>query len=225
MKILALDASTKVCSVALLDDKEMIYEITAMRKAGHSASLLPIIDKAFNITDWAKKDIDLIVAGCGPGSFTGIRIGVATAKGLAMSIDCKLIGICTLDALAYGVAPSKMPVMPVMDARKNEVFCALYSPDEKDHSPYLNIKPEDISKIIDQDTLFVGDALETYSDVLKETLKAYFHPGPKTLWYPKAASMGLMAVDIPLPNPPYDISPIYIRPSDATLALQKMKSL
>ncbi|MCD6570857.1 MAG: tRNA (adenosine(37)-N6)-threonylcarbamoyltransferase complex dimerization subunit type 1 TsaB [Deltaproteobacteria bacterium] len=221
MKILAFDTSTKVCSVALLENREIICEIATMAKAGHSASLLPIIAKALHITKWAREEIDLIVVGCGPGSFTGIRIGIATAKGLAMAINCKTLGICTLDALAYGMAPSKIPIMPAIDARKSEIFCALYSPDGEIYSQYLNIKPEDISEIIDQDTLFIGDALETYSDILKKTLKTHFHVGPRSLWYPKASLMGLMAMDISPVESPYDIRPVYVRPSDATLALQE----
>jgi tRNA A37 threonylcarbamoyladenosine modification protein TsaB len=101
------------------------------------------------------------------------------------------------------------------------VFCAQYSPDAKRQGNYLNIHPEFLSDLIKEETLFVGDGLDIYEEKLKSILESNFHPGPKDLWYPRAGTMGIMALDRDTQD--IDIQPIYVRPSDADLTLKKQK--
>ena len=220
MRILALDTSTMIACVALLEDNITVCEITTKVNKGHSSGLIHIIEHALSIPSWKLNSIGLIVVGRGPGSFTGIRIGIATAKGIAMAVGVPIAGVCTLDALAYAASPSHTPIVPVMDAKKGEVFCALYSQKGEPLSPYYNIKPDAITKICRDDALFIGDGLEKYGDILARSMGSRFSKGPKCLWYPKASVMGLMGMKTH-DNSPRDVQPIYVRPSDATLLLNK----
>jgi len=202
-------------------DEKVEHEINAQVYTGHGSTILPIIDYLFSLSRQKKEDIDLIAVGAGPGSFTGIRIGIATCTGLARALEVKLLGISSLDVLANGALPSVIDIMPLIDARKGEVFCARYSPEGKKLSDYMNIKPEQILSQIKQETLFIGDALDLLHDELAKNLGNCYKAGPKHLWYPRASVLGLMAANIPAEEFTTGVKPIYVRPSDATIALQK----
>jgi tRNA threonylcarbamoyladenosine biosynthesis protein TsaB len=221
MNVLALDTSTSCMSAALLKDGTIACEISLMVKAGHGGILLPIIDEVLKKSDTPRESIGLIAAGLGPGSFTGLRIGIATAKGLAMALHCPLAGISTLDAMARGAAPSSMQIMPVMDAKKREIFCALYDKDGARLSEHLNLRPEEIKTLVSRETLFVGNGLPLYRDILSESLGGLFHEGPTHLWNPRASIIGLMALELPAERMAEDIQPTYVRASDATILLEK----
>ena len=180
-----------------------------------------MIDYLVGLNKIDQRDIGLIAVGTGPGSFTGIRIGVATAKGLSRAIGCPLVGISTLDALAYGALPSEIPIMPVIDARKSEVFCGLYTPDGSLQTPYMNIRPHEVPDFVQDKTLFIGNGLDLYEDILTSSLGDRFRKGPQTLWSPRASVIGMMALHQSLHDHPTKVNPIYVRPSDATLLLQK----
>ena len=180
-----------------------------------------MVDNLLNRSSIDKEKLDLIVVGCGPGSFTGIRIGIATAKGLSMALGCPLIGISTLDALAHAALPCSTPIMPVIDARKSEIFCGLYAPDGTLETPYMNIHPEKVADYIGQETLFIGNGIDLYEDIFASTLGGKFRKGLKNLWHPRASVMALMAMDRMSESPAPEVNPIYVRPSDATLLLQK----
>lgn len=199
----------------------MESEINTVVRAGHAGRLLPMIDYLLGMNAVKKEDLDLIAVGCGPGSFTGIRIGLATARGLSKALGCTLVGVSTLDALAYAAGPSKIPVMPVIDARKSEIFCALYAPDGSLQNPYMNISPEKTKDIVQQETLFIGNGLVLYEDTLSKILGKNFIRGPENLWNPRASVIGKMALNKDLLNRSNDdVKPIYVRASDATLTLK-----
>ena len=180
-----------------------------------------MVDHLLHHCGMDKEKLDLIAVGCGPGSFTGIRIGMATAKGLCLALGCPLIGISTLDALAHAAYPCPIPVMPVIDARKSEIFCGLYAADGKLTTPYMNIRPENVADIIGQETLFIGNGIDLYEDVFVSVLGEKFRKGPENLWYPRASAMAMMAVDRMSKNAAPEVNPIYVRPSDAALTLKK----
>jgi len=196
-------------------------EINIAVKAGHAGRILPVIDRLLEITSTQKDDLELIAVGCGPGSFTGIRIGIATAKGLSMALGCPITGISSLDALAYAAVPSTMPVMPVIDARKSEIYCCLYSAEGLQQTPYMNIRPEEAVRIVKEETLFLGNGVSLYEEVLQESLGSRFVRGPKSLWNPRASVIGCMAEDRIARDQKGDVEPIYVRASDATLTLKK----
>ncbi|MGC9324281.1 MAG: tRNA (adenosine(37)-N6)-threonylcarbamoyltransferase complex dimerization subunit type 1 TsaB [Desulfomonilia bacterium] len=220
-----MDTSTRCCSVALLRDMSLECEISVLVRQGHAGELLPIIDSLFIRSGMKKSEITLIASGIGPGSFTGIRIGIATAKGLSMALGCPLAGISTLDALAFGALPSRLPILPIIDARKGEVYCALYSPEGERLTDYLNRNPASLKDELTGPTLFVGDGLDLYQDFLSQELGDLFIPGPRNLWIPRAFVTGLLAQTIPIETLPSDINPIYVRPSDADLSLVRKKQV
>jgi tRNA threonylcarbamoyladenosine biosynthesis protein TsaB len=180
-----------------------------------------MIDYLLALNKIDRRDLGLIAVGSGPGSFTGIRIGIATAKGLARALGCPLIGISKLDDLAYGATPAQIPIMPVIDARKSEIFCARYTPDGSLQTPYMNIHPHEVKDFVQEETLFIGNGIDLYEDILASSLGNRFRKGPQNLWTPRASVIGMMALQQGLQDHPTTVNPIYVRPSDATLLLQK----
>jgi tRNA threonylcarbamoyladenosine biosynthesis protein TsaB len=207
--------------VALIIDDFVESEINMVVRAGHAGRLLPMIDDLLRLNRIDRRDLGLIAVGSGPGSFTGIRIGIATAKGLARATGCPLVGISTLDALAYGALPAQIPIMPVIDARKSEIFCGLYTKDGSLKTPYMNIHPHEVGDFVQDETLFIGNGIGLYEDIFASVLGNRFHKGPQSLWAPRASVIGIMALGRGVQDHPTEVNPIYVRPSDATLLLQK----
>jgi tRNA threonylcarbamoyladenosine biosynthesis protein TsaB len=222
MAILALDTSTEICSVALLlDDDTNPKELNHAIKVGHSGMLLSLVDELLQAHGCPRESIEHIAVGRGPGSFTGMRIGIATAKGLALALRRPLLGICSLDAMAQAALPSELPIIPVMDARKGEIFCGFYDKDACLHGPLMNLTPEVLIPRITQPTLLIGTALGLYAEPLSAGLGAYFIPGPQELWYPRAGVIAQLSRQRPDLFSTDEVIPLYVRASDATLQLTK----
>mgnify|MGYP000084441439 CR=1 FL=1 len=126
MKILGLDSSGIVASVAIVEDENLIAEYTVNYKKTHSQTLLPMLDELVKMTELDLDTIDAIAVAAGPGSFTGLRIGSATAKGLGLALKKPLVEIPTVDALAYNLYDSRALICPIMDARRNQVYTGVY---------------------------------------------------------------------------------------------------
>ena len=127
MKILALDSTAVVGTVALCEDQTLIAQYTLNTGNTHSQTLLPMIESALHSAEWEIDDLDLLAVSNGPGSFTGVRIGVATVKGLAFGKDIPCAGVSTLEALAYNLRYFNGILCPVMNARRAQVYNALFS--------------------------------------------------------------------------------------------------
>ncbi|MCD8067885.1 MAG: tRNA (adenosine(37)-N6)-threonylcarbamoyltransferase complex dimerization subunit type 1 TsaB [Lachnospiraceae bacterium] len=127
MKILAIDSSGLVATVALLEDEDLIAEYTVHYKKTHSQTLLPMLDEIRTMAELDLKTIDAIAVASGPGSFTGLRIGSATAKGLAQGLEKPIIEVPTLEGLAWQMYGSSALVCPLMDARRNQVYAGIYA--------------------------------------------------------------------------------------------------
>ncbi len=222
MHILAIDTSTDTCSVAVLKDGEVLIETSQKVKAGHSGTILKLIDNVLNDSGIRKKDINLIAAGLGPGSFTGIRIGISTARGLAAAVKCEIRGVSTLDAVAANVPESDIHIMPVLDARKGEIFCALYDKNRLRLSPQVNIEPAQVKGMITEPALFAGNAVGLYDEVFRKCLGSLYQAADRDLWYPKASVIGRLALNSA--TAVNDINPVYVRASDADLLLKKKLS-
>ncbi len=126
MKILALDSSGLVASVAVVEDDNLCGEFTINYKKTHSQTLLPMLDEVAKMIELDLNTVDAIAVAGGPGSFTGLRIGSATAKGLGLALEKPLIHVPTVDALAYNLYGHKWLVCPLMDARRNQTYTGLY---------------------------------------------------------------------------------------------------
>ena len=127
MRVLAIDSSGLTATVAIVDENETIAEYTVNYKKTHSQTLLPMIDEMVKMTETDLNTIDAIAVAGGPGSFTGLRIGSATAKGLGLALGKPLIHVPTVDGLAYSVYGCEDLICPIMDARRNQVYTGIYT--------------------------------------------------------------------------------------------------
>ncbi len=226
MWTLALDTSTKTASVALLQNDEVIIEIFANLGTNHTIVLLPIVENVFNISGVKMEEIDLYVCTIGPGSFTGIRTGVSTIKGLAIATGKPVVGVSTLDALALNLAASRITVCPMLDARKNQVYTALYRMNGNNISEKISQeRATDIKNFlqcVDGEVIFLGDGAEKYEGVIREELagKAYFTIGTQNCV--RASMVGLLG-DNKFRNgegmDPGSLMPRYLRRSEAELKM------
>lgn len=149
MTILALDTSGKTASAALMNGYIIMAESSAQCKT-HSETLMPMVDRLFKLTGTSAESIDYIACTCGPGSFTGLRIGAATAKGLAFALGKKLIAVPTLDAMAYTVDSLHIPgawVVPMIDARRGQAYSAFYY-EGKRVTDYMAESVEDLQEMV-----------------------------------------------------------------------------
>ncbi len=132
MRILALDSTAVTASVAVTEDERLVAQLTLNNGNTHSQTLLPMVESLFKMLDITADDIDIFACSAGPGSFTGVRIGAATVKGLAFGRGKDCIGVSTLEALAYNMRGYKGIVCPVMNARRSQVYTAIFRSDGKD---------------------------------------------------------------------------------------------
>ena len=181
MKILSIDTASDVCGVSILENNNLIEKFDEITKESHSQKLMPIIENAFKKTNLTIDDIDLIVCDIGPGSFTGIRIGVATVKAFCDSKDITPIGISSLEALAYSIKNNSNIICSIINAKNDNCYFALYEKN-KDNTLQTLIEPEaenidttlSIINSYNLDTLnnqvisFVGDGSKVYKDKILE---------------------------------------------------------
>lgn len=166
MKLLAIDTSTDFLSLAIMDKDKMIGRLHREAARNHSRLLVPMIDRMLKKAKLGLKDIDGFCISIGPGSFTGLRIGVATVKGLAYSLKKRIIVVPTLDAIAENAKGFNGVIVPVLDARKNKVYAAIYKSDGaqiKRISKYLLVPAADLLKKIRKTKdkiLFLGDGMQ-----------------------------------------------------------------
>ena len=216
MTTLAFDTSTEILGICLEQD-DRYYSYTAKAGLKHSENLLKEIDHIYSSSGIDKKSTDLIVCAKGPGSFTGLRIGMSIAKGLADGFGCPMISVPTLDILAYGYSYLKGAVMPILDAKSGKVFTAVYA-DGKRITDYLDIEKNKL-----------GDIFTTYDEVF---LTGSYAPAIMEL-YPAEKRLTLVpdwnnchienclalgkALFAGGSQDPENSGPIYIRPSEAEL--------
>jgi len=221
MIILGIETATMSGGLALMDEGKLIAEYTLNMKTTHSARLMPALDWILRDASLDKKQIDGIAISIGPGSFTGLRIGLATAKGLALGLGIPLVGIGTLDALAHNIPYPAYQVCAVLDARKKEVYSALYQRENdvlvrKNH--YQAISPAELVDQIHEKTIMLGDAIDVYSEYFKEKLGDLVVFAPDAQRLPRAAvvaEMGLVKLKLGEIIDLASSEPYYIRSSDA----------
>lgn len=183
MKILGVDTSTPIGSVALIDSDNLVAEHTLDIVQAHSSRVMPAIDSVLKWGNITVDDLDGCAVGIGPGSFTGIRIGVATVKSICYAVDKPIIGVSTLEAIAYNLRWSNSIICPLLDARRSEIYGAIFEGNTKWQrlSEDLCLPIDTFLERIKADTIpdcainFVGDGLETYGDVVRENLGARVH--------------------------------------------------
>ena len=219
MLILALESSAKAASVALMQDAELLAQYSQCSGLTHSRTLLPMVEDMLKNTDKKLADVDFIAVAHGPGSFTGIRIGVSTVKGLAWASDKKCVGVSTLAAMAWHGAAAGGLVCPVMDARRSQVYNALF--EIKDGAPERLCRDRAIAlselaaelKGYDREVLLVGDGATLSFDYLTAEGRSC-RIAPQNLLYQSAWGVGMEALRIE-PGTADDLLPVYLRLSQA----------
>lgn len=225
--ILAVENSGMCGSIALVSGSHCIAEQTLLSKLTHSKRLLATVERVMVECQVTWEMIDAIAISLGPGSFTGLRIGLSTVKGLALATSIPLIGVPTLDGLASQFTCTAMPVCPILDARKNEVYTALYQTDDtgimQRRSAYLVIPAAELAGLITEPTLFAGDGITVHGSLLREKLGELAVFAPEQLYFAKASSIGFLALSLWQKREfldPGGCVPLYVRASDAEINLR-----
>ena len=236
MKIIAIDSSGLVASVAIVQDEEVIAEYNVQYKKTHSQTLLPMLDELKRMVDLDLQTVDAIAIASGPGSFTGLRIGSATAKGLGLALEIPIIEIPTLDGLACNLYGTDKVVCPIMDARRNQVYTGLYSyiedgqSDEQEQSFHYTLVPilsqcavpiEEIAEKCNEqqkEIIFLGDGVPVFAEQLKNLMKVPYSFAPAHMNRQRAASFVFLAFEKLRKGevvPAADHAPEYLRLSQA----------
>lgn len=199
--ILAIDSSSLVATVALVNEETVIAEYTVNLKKTHSQTLLPMIDEIFRMTGMNKDELKAIAITSGPGSFTGLRIGAATAKGLALALNIGIIRIPTIDAMAYNYNHCNKLICPIMDARRNQVYTGIFKCEEEILETILPTCAIPVSELVQKinelgnEVIFIGDGIPVFKDSLDDTLAVKHFYAKQHLGRQKAGSIGAVAWD------------------------------
>lgn len=233
--ILSLETSGSSTAVALtrggVQDGLTLASLSLNSNITHSRRLLTAIDWILAETGSGWPDVGAVAVSIGPGSFTGLRIGLATAKGLAMATNKPLVGVSTLDALALNCGRERL-VCAALDARKKEVYACLYRPDThgilRRETAIRVLDPATLAREVVEPVVFVGDAVPVYGGLWRELLGTKFHCAPPSLHSPDAAALGFLAAEMLGKNEYLDLddaAPLYVRASDAELSLGKRSAV
>ena len=223
MKFIAIDTSTEYLSLGISEDKKILFAETFLLERKHSTDLLPILEKVLKRLKLSIQEIDGFIVGLGPGSFTGLRVGISMVKAMALCLDKPVVGIPTLDCLAAFVEGDKIPIAPLVDAKRQQVYAALY---EK-RNGFLEkrikervIPPDAFLKTLKGKTLFVGGGARLYKETIEEVMgeEAVFGkpvediPDPGTL-----IRLGIERFEKKELEDPRTLVPLYIYPKDCMI--------
>lgn len=224
--ILAIETATMCGSVALVSDCGLVGEYSLRNSRTHSKRLLSGIEWLMGEAGIGWADIDGVAVSSGPGSFTGLRIGFSTAKGLVMAAGKPLLAVPTLDALAAQLGHSGQLICPLLDARKHEVYTAFFKAAGdgtcRRLSDYMAVSPEKLARSITEPVILLGDGLGPYGDLLAQELGDIAVVAPPAMFFPRAAAVGMLAVPMwrgGMFAEPGSVEPLYVRASEAELNL------
>ena len=198
MKILALDSSGLVASVALLENDNLVAEFTVNNKKTHSQTLLPMLDEVVKAAGIELDTVDAIAIAAGPGSFTGLRIGAATVKGLSLALDKPIIPVPTLEGLAYNFWGSDRLICPIMDARRNQVYTGVYEMREGQMVEVMDQCAMDIHDLLKElsqypvKVHFLGDGVPVYEEIIREEIVNEYSFAPAHMSRQRAAAVAAL---------------------------------
>lgn len=232
MKIVCIDSSGLVASVAVVEDDNLIAEYNVQYKKTHSQTLLPMLDEIKKMIDLDLSTVDAVAIAKGPGSFTGLRIGSATAKGLCQALDIPIIEIGTLEGMACNCFGSNDLIVPIMDARRNQVYTGIFGFEPENDSYVMKTYLQDCALDIDELTekvneiaqntgktvVFLGDGVPVFADQISQKIKCRFIFAPAHMNRQRAAAFGSYALSKLRNNEvvPYEEhAPGYLRLSQA----------
>ncbi|NFH68801.1 tRNA (adenosine(37)-N6)-threonylcarbamoyltransferase complex dimerization subunit type 1 TsaB [Clostridium botulinum] len=232
MILLSIDSSSKVATAALFEDDTLLGEVTLNNKKEHSTILMTLVESLLDSCNLDIDSVDGFVVSKGPGSFTGLRIGMATVKGLSFGSNKPYVSISSLDALAYSIAPFNGIICPVMDALRNNVYTALYKSCNGKLEKIMDYSALDINELVDmlnekeENVMFIGDGLNNTKEYILNNCNNCFFP-PNHLNLVRASSLGELGM-IKLKNGEYDNSnsaPFYLKKPQAEREYEKRMKL
>lgn len=224
MKILGIDSSGLVATVAIQSDDILVGEYTIHNKKTHSQTLLPMIQDMLRMAEVPVEELDAIAVAAGPGSFTGLRIGAATAKGLGQALNIPLVAVSSLEGLAYNLAGADALVCPIMDARRNQAYYGIYDVSgelpvvvaEQDAAPIDTVLQK--ARETGREMIFVGDGVPVFANRIAEEEGLSYRLGADNVRYQKASSvaaLGRKLMEQGKEMPAERFAPIYLRLSQA----------
>ncbi|MBO4905342.1 MAG: tRNA (adenosine(37)-N6)-threonylcarbamoyltransferase complex dimerization subunit type 1 TsaB [Lachnospiraceae bacterium] len=225
MKIIAIDSSGLVATLAIATEDSIIAEYTVNHKKTHSQTLLPMLAEISGMTQLDLDTVDAIAIAAGPGSFTGLRIGSATAKGLGLAMDKPIIEVPTVDALAMNMWGVTDVICPIMDARRSQVYTGLYEYNEGNELVILHDQyAEDIAVVVEEingigrPVVFLGDGVPVYRETIEKSIKVPVRFAPPHMSRQRAGALAWLAVKYYKEGrivSAADHKPQYLRPSQA----------
>ena len=223
MKLLAIDTATQSCSVAVTNEGALSAELTIVKSQTHSKHLMELIHSVLEIAGFHVADLDGLAVTIGPGSFTGLRIGISTIKGLAYALARPVVGISTLEALAWQCGPTSYLICPLLDARKGEVYGAKYAFNEgqliQKTAPRATV-PEAAVEDLKSPCVFIGTGARLYRQDIVAAMGRLAHFVPEGQNMIRASSVAFLSMPRFEANDTDEVAglvPHYIRKSDAEL--------
>jgi tRNA threonylcarbamoyladenosine biosynthesis protein TsaB len=216
MRLLAIETSSPAGGVALLDGDRLVAEYVLDVQVTHSERVMTAVDRLLADARWRIVDLERLAVSIGPGSFTGLRIGLSTAKGLALALGLSIAPVPTLDAMAASLPFASLPVCPVLDARKDELYCSLYRWDGRAMRrewEHLAIAPAVLDARLSEPTVLLGDGA-------RHVRSPFARPAPpaRRLASPACvAQIGHAMFEAGAAIGPAELVPLYLRPSEAEL--------
>lgn len=232
MKVLGIDSSGLVASVAIVEEDRLLAEYTVNYKKTHSQTLLPMLDEIVRMTEQELGTVDVIAVAAGPGSFTGLRIGSATAKGLGLALKKPVAAVPTLEGLAYQCWGTDGVICPMMDARRNQIYTGLYEFRGEELQVLENQTALSVEEMIEKinalgrRTLLLGDGAFVYREQLEQGLKVshFFAPAHKNMQSAAAvAALGLRYARAGKLQSAAEHQPDYLKLSQAEREREKKK--
>ncbi len=226
MFVLGIEAATPVAAVAVATEEKILAERMVNNRRTHSVNLLPMVKDTLADAGINKEHLTGIAVSSGPGSFTGLRIGISTARTLAQVLHLPLAGVPTLDALAYPLSGHAGLVCPILNARKNEVYTALYQNTVSEQiclMPARTARIHDLLELLEryeERVTFIGDGLSEYAGIIKSQIGDHTFPAPQCASFPRGAAvaeLGMRLLQTGAVFDPLTLLPHYARESEAEL--------
>lgn len=218
MRVLGIESSGPRGGVAFVEDGALRAERIFEKGMVHGREIAPAIRALADETGWRLEDLDLLAVDIGPGSYTGLRVGLAAAKGLAFALGKPLVGVPSLDAMADAAAGRARVLCPAIDAKWEQIYGAVYV-DGLRTGEYLAEKPAAFAARVPKDAFVFGDALGAYGELFRD-----FAQGPKELWDPRPDAIARRGLKLHAEGVRHDAAalvPLYLRPTEAELKFGK----